>query len=148
MVYITKGINRRKQDEDFSEIFDSYIKILQVNLDSGDFDIIKMDIGEKEEACGFSGNIKEWLHHFAQCGMVHQEDLAVYMEKTDPDSWKAQFVQGKAKAVRVYYRRQIGNAYRNVMLEVMPKKDFSAAEPIVFLYVKDMETENHAEEIS
>ncbi|MGN1203849.1 MAG: hypothetical protein ACI4SA_02225, partial [Lachnospiraceae bacterium] len=70
MVYITKGINRRKQDEVFSEIFDSYIKILQVNLDSGDFDIIKMDIGEKEEACGFSRNIKEWLHHFAQCGMV------------------------------------------------------------------------------
>ena len=46
--YQSKGINRRARDEVFRGIYDSYLKILKVNLESGEVDVIKEDIFEKE----------------------------------------------------------------------------------------------------
>ena len=137
--YISRGINRRARDEVFSGIYDSYIKILKVNLESGDVDVVKMDIREKDETYGYSRDIKTWLYDFAHCGMVHEEDVEMYLKKTDPALLKRQFLDDKNKSIRMYYRRQVGDAYHKVMMEIIPKKEYCEEKPIVFIYVKDME---------
>ena len=137
--YISRGINRRARDEIFSGIYDSYIKILKVNLESGDTDVVKMDLCEKDEIYDYSKDFKTWLYDFAHCGMVHEEDVEMYLKKMDPSLLKSQFLDDKNKSVRMYYRRQVGDAYHKVMMEIIPKKEYCEEKPIVFIYVKDME---------
>ena len=137
--YRSRGINRRARDEVFSGIYDSYIKILKVNLESGDVDVIKMDSREEDETYGYSQDMKTWLHDFAHCGMVHEEDVEMYLKKTDPTLLRRQFLDDKNKSVRMYYRRKAGDTYHKAMMEIIPKKEYSEEEPIVFIYVKDME---------
>lgn len=137
--YLSRGINRRARDEVFSAIYDSYLKILKVNLESGDVDIIKMNLCEEDEVYGYSKDLKTWLQGFVQCGMVHEEDVEMFLEKTDPIFIRNMFLEDKNQNVRLYYRRRIGDSYHKVMVEVIPKKENWEEEPIVFIYVKDME---------
>ncbi|MGN0368178.1 MAG: histidine kinase N-terminal 7TM domain-containing protein [Wujia sp.] len=113
--YLSRGINRRARDEVFRAIYDSYIMIMKVNLDSGEVDVIKKDILE--------------------------EDVKMYLKKTDPSLLRRQFLDDKNKCVRMYDRRQVGDTYHKVMMEIIPKKEYCEEEPIVFIYVKDMEME-------
>ena len=137
--YISRGINRRARDEVYSGIYDSYIEILKMNLESGVVDVIKMDIREKDEAYDNSGSIKALFYDFAQRGMVYEEDVEMYLRITDPSLLRKHFGDDKSKNVRMNYRRKVGEAYHKVMMEIIPKKGYCEEEPIVFIYVKDME---------
>ena len=111
--YLSKGMNQRARDEVFHGIYDSYITIMKVNLDSGDVEVIKNDTPE--------------------------EDMQAYLKKTDPSLLRRQFLDDKNKSVRLYDRRQVGDTYHKVMMEIIPKKEYCEEKPIVFIYVKDME---------
>ena len=95
--------------------------ILKVNLESQDVDVIKMDIHEKDKNYGCSGDIKTWLHNFANCGIVHEEDVEMCIEKMNPSVLRTQFLNDKNKVVKLYYRRKIGDSYHKVMMEIIPK---------------------------
>ncbi|MDD6327216.1 MAG: hypothetical protein PUA62_02065 [Lachnospiraceae bacterium] len=110
--------------------------ILKVNLESQDVDVIKMDIHEKDKNYGCSGDIKTWLHNFANCGIVHEEDVEMCIEKMNPSVLRTQFLNDKNKVVKLYYRRKIGDSYHKVMMEIIPKKEYCEEQPIVFFYVK------------
>ena len=137
--YLSKGINRRARDEVFNGIYDSYLKILKVNLASGDVDIIKVDIREEADTYGYSGDMKTWLYGFAHCGMVYEEDVEMFLTKMDPTFLRMQFSDDKNQSVKMYYRRRVGDTYHKVMVEVVPKKGYCEEEPTVFIYVKDIE---------
>ena len=137
--YQSKGINRRARDEVFRGIYDSYLKILKVNLESGEVDVIKEDILEKEEIYGYFKDLKTRLQSFIHRGMVHEEDVDMFLEKTDPSLLQRQFSDDNTHSVKMYYRRRVGDSYHKVMVEVIPKKGNWEKEPIVFIYVKDME---------
>ena len=65
---------------------------MKANLESGEFDIIKMDVLEKDEANGFSRNLQTWLEDFAKCHMVYEDDMEMFLEKTNLHELKEQFV--------------------------------------------------------
>ncbi|MDD6806562.1 MAG: diguanylate cyclase, partial [Clostridiales bacterium] len=137
--YQSKGINRRAREEVFRGIYDSYLKILKVNLESGEVDVIKEDIFEKEEIYGYFKDLKTRLQSFIHCGMVHEEDVDMFLEKTEPSLIQRQFSDDNTHSVKMYYRRRVGDSYHKVMVEVIPKKGNWEKEPIVFIYVKDIE---------
>lgn len=136
--YISKGVNRRTKEENYRVLCDSYLKILKANLESGEFDIIKMDIWEKDETCGFSRNLQTWLMTSAKCHMVHQDDMEMFLEKTNLHTLREQFAENNTQPVRIMYRRLVMDSYHNVMLEIVPGKEYSDIQPMVYLYVKDM----------
>ena len=136
--YLSKGVNRRTKDETYRVICDSYLKILKANLESGEFDIIKMDVLEKDAAYGFSRNLQTWLVDFTKYHMVHEDDIAIFLEKTNLHALREQFQENNMQSVRILYRRQIKNSYHNVILEIVPEKEYSDEQPMVYLYVKDL----------
>ncbi|MGN0114968.1 MAG: diguanylate cyclase, partial [Acutalibacteraceae bacterium] len=137
--YIKKGINRRERDKVFNDICDSYTKILKVNLLKESFEIIKMSIEEKNNDTVFSRNLREWLGNLSNNGIIHKDDVETYSRFTNLDFLKKEFSQNGKKVVRTFYRRKVGEEYHKTMLEIYPKKEYSPEEPIVFMYVKDME---------
>lgn len=137
--YIEKGVNRRTKDEDFRVICDSYLKILKVNLESGEFDIIRMDVQEKDVTYGFSRDLKVWIKDLVQCHMVYEDDVEMFLKNTDLDALRKQFTEDKTQTVRITYRRRVMDSYHKVMLEIVPDKGYSENQPIAYLYVKDLE---------
>lgn len=136
--YITQGVDRRAQYTAFSKICDSYLKVLKVNLTTESFEIIRMDIAEKNERCGFSRKISIWMHDFATSGMVYQDDVKEYLKKTDIEKLKDSFQNGKEN-IKIHYRRRVNDSYHNVMLEIVPEQEYNEKNQTVFLYVKDIE---------
>lgn len=137
--YIEKGVNRRAKDEDFRTICDSYLKILKVDLETGAFDIIRMDVREKETVCGFSRDFRTWGKDLVRCHMVHEDDVERFLEKVDLDALRKQFAEDKTQIVRMTYKRRVMDSYHKVMLEIVPDKEYGENKPIAFLFVKDIE---------
>lgn len=136
--YISKGVNRRTKEENYRVLYDSYLKILKANLESGEFEIIKMDIMEKDATFGFSRNLQTWLRDFANCNMIYEDDIEMFLEKTNLHVLKEKFAKNNIQPVRIIYRRKVMDAYHKVMLEIVPGKEYSKDQPMVYLYVKDM----------
>ncbi|MGN0346848.1 MAG: histidine kinase N-terminal 7TM domain-containing protein [Lachnospiraceae bacterium] len=149
--YLSKGVNRRTKEENYRVLCDSYIKILKANLQSGEIDIIKMDVPEKGKAYGFSHDLQTWIKDFVDCGMVHEEDKELFLKSVDLQSLCRQFLsynsvkpeasvqtETSVKPVRIFYRRKIRDIYHKVMLEIVPSNDYSMEQPIVYMYVKDV----------
>lgn len=133
--YANRGIDRRGQQEAYSAICSSYIKILKVNLTTDRFSIIQMDAGEKEKEKGFKDNISSWLREFALSGLVHEEDRQNYLDHTGQEFLRDFFRKGN-QYFCIYYRRLIDGEFCNAMMEMIPAKEYTDEEQIVFLYVK------------
>lgn len=137
--YLTKGINRRLNDEIFHAIRDSYVKILKVDLESGEIRIIRMDVWEKDETCGFSRDFRTLLKEMAQCHMVFAEDIEAFLEKADPDVLRKQFAEDKSRMVRFTYRRRVKDTFHKVMLEIVPEKEYDPNHPMAYFFVKEID---------
>lgn len=136
--YLSKGVNRRTKEENYGVLCESYLKILKANLESGEFDIIKMDVSEKDAAYGFSRNLQTWLVDFTKYHMVYEDDIEMFLEKTNLHALREKFEENNMQPVRILYRRQVMDSYHKVMLEIVPGKEYSDDQPLVYLYVKDM----------
>lgn len=134
--YLSNGIDRRTQSEAFLSLCENYIKVIQADLVTEQCKIIKMDTEEQTDMCGFSDSLGLWLRHFAEMGMVAEKDRAVFTESTEP-SHLSQYFQKGEKRFCLNYSRRVGTEYRNVMLEVIPARNFTSACQSVYLYVKE-----------
>lgn len=135
--YKKRGIDRRGLPEAFNIICNSYTKILKINLSDDSYQMIKVNVGEQEKSKGFSDRISVWLHKFALSGQVHPDDVENYVQKTDIDFLKKHFRDGN-KELFVYYKRKIGEDFHDVVMELIPAKEYSNDNQILFLYVKNV----------
>ena len=70
--------------------------------------------------------------------MVYEDDMEMFLEKTNLHILKEQFTKNDIQPVRIVYRRKVMDSYHKVMLEIVPGKEYSKDQPMVYLYVKDM----------
>ena len=136
--YISRGIDRRAQRVAFEVLCQSYTKILKIDLLKDEFSIIQMDTEEQTETLGYSEKISEWLHDFGLSGAVHRDDKFEYLRKTDIDFMRKYFEDGN-KLLSIHYRRKIKTKFYNVMMEIIPSKDYTPETQIVYLYVKNID---------
>lgn len=68
--------------------------------------------------------------------MVYEDDIEMFLEKTDPDVLRKQFAEDKMQTIRIIYGRWVMNSYHKVMLEIVPDKEYNEAHPTVYLFVK------------
>lgn len=136
--YKDRGIDRRGQHMAYAALCSSYAKILRVNLTEDTYQIVQMDQSEMTLEKGFSESISQWLRGFGLSGQVHPEDLEEYLAQVDISYLKAAFASGK-KAVHIFYRRKIGDSYRQAKMEILPAEEYSDAKQVLYLYVKDID---------
>ena len=116
------------------------IKILKVNLDRDDYEIIKSNPNELSKEMGYSEKISEWLKLFAETGQVFPEDMRAYGAHTDLEYLRNFFKEPNA-VWRLRYRRNAGDSYKWVMMEMRPTPNFSLDNKEVYLYVQDVDNE-------
>lgn len=131
--YQENGIDRRGQRDAHVALHGLYSKILKINIENDSYQIVNMDENEKAEEKGFSPALSSWLHDFAVKGMVHPDDSEEFLAKTDREHLRGIF-QNNNSSLRVFYRRKLGDEYRQVMMEIIPADDNN-----LFLYVKDID---------
>lgn len=136
--YQQKGVNRRGQKEAHSALCELYTKILKINLTDDSYQIVNMDLDEQTEDKGFSDKISQWLHNFGKSGQVHPDDLDEYLKLTDTEYIRRYFAEGKT-SLHIFYRRNYDGVYKQVMMEMIPAKDYADDNQSLYLYVKDID---------
>ena len=137
--YMNSGVDRRGQRDAFDIICKSYTKILRCNLTEDTFTVIQMEDREKNSAMGYSEtSLSKWLKSFAESGLVAENDRDKYLANTDISYVRNYFKQGN-KVLAFKYSRRIDDAYKLVMMQIVPDRNYSDDEQRVFLYVKDIE---------
>lgn len=134
--YSNKGVDRRKKATAQSALCNLYTKILKVNLTEDSYSIVNMDESEQISTKGFADSISSWLYEFGMSGQVHEEDLSMYLEKTNVEYLKQFFKEGRS-SMTVVYRRKYEDGFRHVAMEMIPADDYTHEHQTIFLYVKD-----------
>lgn len=136
--YKRKGCDRRGQQEAHTVLCALYTKILKINLTTDSYDIINLEENEKDEAIGKYSKISDWLSGFGKSGQVHEADRDEYSVKTNMNYLRSYFKAGK-KAFAIAYRRRYGEAFREVIMEMVPTSNYTDGNQELFLYVKPIE---------
>lgn len=136
--YAEKGIDRKGLQLAHKTLCTMYTKILKINLTTDSYSIVNMPEEEKHESKGFSDKISEWLHQFGKSGLVHEEDLPEYLEKTELDYMKQHFALGH-KQLSVVYRRMIDGEYRWAIMDMVCADDYQKDNMSLFLYVRSID---------
>ena len=138
MFYARKGFDRRGQNEAYKVLCASYTKILKINITDDSFSIINMNDDEIAEEKGFSNTISEWFTNFAIKGQVHPDDCENFLAKTNLEFMRDYFKSGKASLL-INYRRKYDDVFKNVVMEIIPAKDYSVENQSLYLYVKNID---------
>lgn len=135
--YSTNGVDRRGQQIAYEVLCQSYEKLLKVNLTKDTSSILKMNQNEKNKAQGYSEKFSVWIHDFATSGQVHRYDAPEYLKKTDIEYLRKYFREGN-KLFNIQYKRKINSEFHKVIMEMIPSKEYTNINQIVYLYVKSI----------
>ncbi|MDO5154968.1 MAG: diguanylate cyclase [Eubacteriales bacterium] len=136
--YAKKGVDRRGQAAANTALCNLYTKILKINITEDTYAIVKMDVSEQTSEKGFADTISGWLSGFGKSGQVHEDDLDVYLKKSDLEYLREYFNDGKT-SISIQYRRKYSDGFKQVAMDMIPADDYSAENQTLFLYVKNID---------
>lgn len=134
--YRYKGVDRRGQQAAFDALCFSCTKILQVNLTKDSYHLIQ--ISEEEAIPAQVLTLSDWLLEFGNSNMVHENDRINFLEKTSLEYLRNYFRNGK-NSIHIFYKRKQNDIYRQSMIEMIVKNDYTDDNQELFLYVKDID---------
>lgn len=136
--YLAHESGRHGEEAALDTVGRTYVKILKANLTTNEYEIIITLENELHESYGFKQSTSSWLRGFAEAGCIHPDDVDTFIQRTDLGYLKSYFSNGH-KVFSHIYRRLDGEDYRSAMLEMIPAREYSDDEQIVFLYVQNIE---------
>lgn len=136
--YSKKGVDRRSSQVAFETLSVTFNKILKINLATDIYTVMVMDESERVKSKAFGNTVSAWFKEFADSGMVHEDDREEFLEKTDIN-YMREYFRENTEPLRIHYKRIINENFKDSLLEIVPVKNFSEKNQIVFLYVKDIE---------
>lgn len=131
------GIGKDIQQDAFLAIYQSFTKILRVNLQNNSFEIIRANMTELNSEKGYHEHYSVWIRNFAAANQIHPEDAEYVLRETDPQHLRLLFDSGQSQ-MTTQYRRKIGSTFRNVLLEAIPTQDYTPETPTIFIYLKEI----------
>lgn len=139
--YKNKGVDRRAQKSSFDSMCQSYVKVLKVNLSTDSFEVIKAVENELSKEFGYDEDkFSRWLQGFAFSGIIHPEDREKFVKRTGMVYLREYFNGGYGRYT-LRYRRRVKGIFREVLMELIPAKEFEISNKMVYLYVKDITEE-------
>lgn len=138
LYYANKGVDRRGQSNAYRVLCSLYTKILTINITDDSYSVVDMDDREQVKEKGYADSISKWLEGFGKSGQVHPDDLESYLSKTDLQYMRDYFKSGKSSLINIY-RRKYENGFRQVVMEMVPTKEYSDDNQTLYLYVKNID---------
>lgn len=136
--YATKGVDRRSNQAAFEVLRGTFQKILRVDLKTDEYQILLMDDSERTHEKGFRDKYSKWVESFATSGQVKTDNIDEFMRKAGPTHIRNHF-KHMHNILHIHYQRKVNDEFKNVVMEILPSKDYSNENQIVFIYVKVIE---------
>ncbi len=136
--YQKKGLDRRGKRDAHVALFSLFSIILKINITDDTYKIITMDSDEQIQENGTEKKFSEWVADFGMSGLIHEEDMADYLLKTNIEYLNNYFKNNKS-SLRVFYRKKCNDIFEKVMMEFIPASDNDNDVQQVFLYVRDID---------
>lgn len=119
-------------------------KILKVDVAHDTHEVIKAYPGELTTESGYDQTFSKWMQNMMDKGYIYEDDVAALKAFVDPGRMKQRFSESRA-CLRLRYRRNYGGQFRWVYMELIPSIEFSAENPVIMLYVRDIHDDYVAE---
>ena len=133
--YRTEGAGRHGHEEAINMLSSSYTVIMKADLTNDTFRRLRNDIHGEIERNGFIDSFSKCLVDTANSGVIHPDDASNYREKTQLEFLRSYFRSGK-QGLHIFYHRKIGDTYFPAVTEILPAREYSNEQQIVYLYVK------------
>lgn len=121
----------------FQALYDSYTKILTVNLTDDSYKILKMNMNERSVQMGFAEVFSQWINDFADFGNVYSEDVFEYKSKLKLNYLKEYF-KNNTSTLSIRYRRRSGESFVWVEMELVKSPMYSSKKEEIVLFVKNI----------
>lgn len=138
--YSEKGLDKRGMQAAYKAMCESYIKILKIDLTADNFVSIKVNPEDVKEDKGYSKKLSEWMIGFVRTGQVHPDDIERFLDRFRLDQLREYFYKHKKDFIHIY-KRKTDDYFTQVMVEMIPAKEYTDERQIVYLYVKDISAE-------
>lgn len=135
--YTDRGKERRVGQEIYNALCSTYIKILKVNLTDDTYEIVKASALEQRTG-SFTNSLSRKFFEFGHSENVHPDSQDNFLSKTDINFLRDYFTQ-KRNCLKIFYKRRLGNRYRDTLMELFPAETYSDDNQILYIYVKDID---------
>lgn len=136
--YLSKGVDRRGTSGAMEILFQTYTKILKVNLDSDTFSVIKIEEDERNSVRQFDGVASKWICGFGNSDFVGKENRREFLRKTDFEYLKRYFEEDGMVA-SLFYERKIHGKFQKVQLEIIKSQEYAPENKVVYFFVRKAE---------
>lgn len=137
-------VGKNIKEEILNRIYESYIRILEINLTEDTYLIVKSDESEHTKDRGFSTSLSGWFEGIGTTGQIHPDDYMLFKANTDMDFLRNYFKQND-RNLHIRYRRIIGREFRWVGLEIYKTYEYTDDNQVLILLVKDIHDESVVE---
>lgn len=119
-------------------------KILKVDLAHDSHEVIKAYPGELTADRGYDQSFSKWAQNTVDREYICAEDAAAFKNFIDPERLIQRFSENRT-CLRLRYRRNYEGQFRWVYMELIPSIEYSADNPVIMLYVRDIHDDYVAE---
>lgn len=136
--YLSKGVDLRGTCGAMEILFQSYTKILKVNLDDGSFSVIKIEEDEENSVRMSGGTASRWISEFGNSDFIDKASRREFLRKTDFEYLKNCF-EKDGKIVSLCYERKIHGKFRKVQLEILRSREYAPENRTAYFFVRKLE---------
>ncbi|MCR4579709.1 MAG: hypothetical protein K5681_05110 [Treponema sp.] len=138
--YRKKGMDRRGNQDAHKLLCQLYTNILKINIADDNYQIVNFDTDSAESTNeeNATDKLSSWLSSFASSGQIYPDDLREYNNKANLNFIRDYFAENQ-NPLRIFYRRKLEDAFKRVMMEIVPANDYSKTNQSLYLYVKQID---------
>ncbi|MBP0958214.1 MAG: hypothetical protein J5997_12720 [Oscillospiraceae bacterium] len=114
-----------------STVFENYLKVVKLNVFTGQFRLIKTYRDHRDKEAEASGSFFEYAKISIREGAVHKDDSSIFLRYLDSDYLAGRLPGGTGgKHIMLHgLRFRVFNEYKNVTMELIASKNFSREKP-------------------
>ena len=134
--YSRQGIDRRAQTDAFKAICEVYEKIIRVNIETGEFKILKITERENSRINRKLRDIYDWFSYMVDWGAIFKDDIELFKRWTSREFLLEYFSSNEICLVQ--YRRMFDDDFSKCSLEMIRAGEYSESNRIVYLCMKNI----------
>lgn len=132
--YASKGVDRKKRQQAYNLICDTFDRILMVNLTDNTYETVKRTTVDMDPEINGEGTLSKWFEEFAAAGQVCSEDMEYFKKNTDINFLREHFKTGNMY-FGINYKRKCNGVVDDAIMHMLPTKEYSNEKQMLFIYV-------------
>lgn len=133
-------VAKNEYDSAVRALMHTYTSILQVNLTTDTYQVIK-SADETGGGVLSSSSFSKCILDYARTGHIFEDDLETYCVKTNLGYLRDCYESGN-DSMSIRYRRKVDDSYRWTLMDVVRDSVYHPKNQVVYVYIKDIDDTN------